>query len=261
MAKKQPVTLRDMHKIKKWQEHDFWNIINDAGVFKPGFPARLGNAEGTYEGLINCWKNESCYVIGGGISGRGFNLSKLNDCHTITVNHMIEYYDNSEFHFWQDQRFLRITKYPMDKYKGTCIYHNNNAWIPENNNFYLFKSRNSNDKHIDLDIRKGLFGRVLTGVAAVHLALITGALKVYLIGIDHHNGDLKDGLHYAKDYTGEDNSEKSQYGYGHRMEIINRFLPWKDNIIQVQGDYPGHYFGEMFNTIKMKDLPIVKERK
>lgn len=255
--------MRDKAKIERWSKfrvNQNWEHLMNAGVFKLGFPVRLGNAQGNYEGLVDCFKDQTVYIIGGGISGRGFDFNKLDKCHTITVNHMIEYYDKSEIHYWMDQRFLRITKYNFEEYQGVCVFANNNNWVPKSGKYYMTRYRSNTEKHIDLDIEKGLYGRILSGISVVHLALITGAKRVYLIGVDHHNGDLADGLHYAPDYTGEDRSTKSQRGYAEKMRYIDRFLPWKDKIIQVQGQYPGQFYGAMFDTVSMDEMPIIEER-
>lgn len=262
MRAKQPVTLRDVHKIKRWQKHDIWDRMQNAGVFFPGMPSRLGDKNGSYEGIINCWKNQTCYVIAGSISGSGFDLNKLDKCHTITVNHIVEAYTKSEMTFFMDQRFLRITKLDWNKYTGTAVYHNNNNWTPPNQKYYMIKTRNNNDKNIDLDINRGLFGRCLSGIAAVHIALITGAARIYLVGVGHHQSPGDGQHHIIKNYTGANNTKKSIDGYNQRQLLFNRFLPWKDRIVNCQNPkYPAQYLQTLFRTITLDEMPIVEERR
>ena len=242
------LTLRQANKMKRWNKHrinNFWEHLENVGRVSDG-RVRLG----PYENINNIWLNEPCYVVGGSISARGFDLNLLDGKHTIGLNHMIEVYDGFEWFLFMDQRFMRISKYDISKYKGKIFAHNNtqlnNFNKPEN--VVLFKC---NNKRPSLRIEDGLFNRSLTGLAGLNLAIITGANPIYMIGMDIPKGlNIDEGIHYNEDYTGEHRAEKSLKGYIGRYEYFKHFIPYKDRIVNCTIDG----YMDWFKRMDIKDL-------
>lgn len=247
------LTLREANKIKRWegfQVNNHWENIADIGRFMKNLSIR----QGPFDGIKGAWKNQTCFVVGGSIAGRGLNLSLLAGKHSIGVNHMIEYWDGYEWFLFQDQRFLKKTNYKLSGYRGKIFALNSNPIDYENvMDLCLFKS--TRRKPIDLNIENGLYHRSMSGICAVHLALISGANKIYMIGMDTPKSLTIDkineiGLHYEKNYTGETKLETCYNSVIEKLDLFREFYPWKDKIINVCPD--GHM--DWFKQISIKEL-------
>ena len=228
--------LRDMHKIKRWEGFEInkhWEKIEDIGLFTKNLNIR----QGPFDNVKNAWKNQTCYVVGGSIAGRGLDLSLLDGKHTIGVNHMIEYNDNFEWFIFQDQRFLKKTTYDLKEYKGKIFAYNSSPiFYEDHEDLVLFKSCRRTP--VTLEIEKGLYHRSLTGICAVHLALISGANQIYLIGLDvdkELTGEQleKTGSHYKEDYTGETRVTLCHDNISDKRKLFKEFWPWRERIINV----------------------------
>jgi hypothetical protein len=253
--------LKDLHKIKRWEGFEInkhWEKIENIGLFMKNMNIR----QGPFEGVKNAWKNQTCYVIGGSIAGRGLDLTLLDGKHTICVNHMIEYYDKCEWFIFQDQRFLKKTKYNLADYEGKIFAHNSAPIFYEDvNDLVLFKSLRRTP--VSLEIEKGLYQRALTGLCAVHLALISGANKIYLIGMDTPKSITEDvieetGLHYEKDYTGETRLQQCYENVINKLQLFREFYPWKDRIINVCENGYMDWFKEI--TLNELNVELTREK-
>jgi hypothetical protein len=249
------VRPKDVRVLKRWEKFNLnnakqvWKNFEDIGRFTQ----TMNKRQGPFEGVTNAWRNQPAFVVGSSISARGFDLTKLNGKHSIGVNHMIEYYDGFEWFLFQDQRFMRITKYDLKKYKGKLFCHNNTAIMPsEYNDVCFIKSQyNRSNLGITLNIKDGLYPRVLTGACGLHLALISGANPIYMIGLDTAKDEnLIGGHHYREDYTGEHNIEKSLNGTLGKYGMFKTFYKWRDRIINVCEN--GRL--DMFKMISYKEL-------
>ena len=254
------VRMKDVRRLKRWQRFDLnnakqvWDNFEDVGRFMVNMDKRLG----PFDDVINAWKGQPAFVVASSISARGFNLNKLDGLNTIGVNHMIEYYHNFKWFLFQDQRFLRITTYDLKKYKGKIFAHNNTPIMQaEYKNVSFIKTQhNRNNAGISLDPNKGIYPRVLTGAAALHIALISGANPIYLIGCDTPQQlDMTQGHHFTYDYTGERNDDKSLNGTVGKYVLYKEFMPWGDRIINVCEN--GRI--ECFNSIGFKELDEILE--
>jgi hypothetical protein len=245
--------LRELHKLQRWEGFEVnkhWERIEDIGRFMANMTIR----QGPFENVKNAWKNQPCYVVGGSIAGRGFDLTLLDGKHSIGVNHMIEYYGGFEWFLFQDQRFLKKTKYDLKIYEGKAFCYNANPiQYGDVKDLVFFKSRRR--KPIDLNIENGLYHRSLSGICATHLALISGANPIYLIGMDtDKNIDIEKleetGLHYDKNYTGESRLQLCYKNVTDKLKLFREFYPWKDRIINVcpNGEM------DMFKQISIDEL-------
>jgi glycosyltransferase involved in cell wall biosynthesis len=220
------LNLQDIHRIKKLRIERFWQYLDDAGRVDFSFKKNLG----PFKGIKDCWKNEPCIVVGAGPSLKGFDFSRLKNIHSIGINHVIEDYSDFDWFLFLDQRFLKKTTYDLKKYKGK-IFCQNTCFVHPGTDTVKFKTI-KHRKEIDLDIAKGLYNGCLSGLAALHLALISGANPIYLIGIDCGGGVYYD-FHYKKDYTGATRSQERWQKYRGTANYFKKFSKWKNRVINL----------------------------
>jgi glycosyltransferase involved in cell wall biosynthesis len=243
--------LNDVKRIQEARVTRFWEFLNDAGRIDLNPRIRLG----PFDGIANAWKNEPCIVVGSGPSLKDFDFSRLNKIHSIGINHVIEDYDGFEWFLFLDQRFLNRTSYNMRNYKGKVFCQNTCRPYPFMN-AVLYKTRKHLNKSIDLDIHKGLYNGMLSGVAALHLALISGANPIYIIGMDCGGGAAND-YHYKKTYTGAMPTLKKWEKYKKTARFFEKFRPWKNRIVNLSPI-------STIKTFQKKDInqiPILKPKK
>lgn len=227
-----PLRLHEARKMKRWDPYQItktWEHFEKCGRFVD-WKHRLG----PFEGIKDEWKNNPAFVIGGSSSARGFDLNLLNGLNTITCNHMIEYYDKSKWFLFMDHRFLRITKYDLSKYKGKIFVHNSAPVHPEQFRDQVYFKTRTVSQGPTSKIEDGLYSRSLSGMCITHLAILSGASKIYLLGLDHpKDRDISNGLHYREDYTGEGDKIKSNKGVTNLLKYFDKFKPWADRIVNV----------------------------
>lgn len=244
------VRTKDIRRLKRWENFNLnnakqvWANFEDFGRFTANMEKRLG----PFDNVINVWKGEPCFVVGGSIEGRGLDLTKLNGKHSIGVNHMIDYYTGFEWFLFQDHRFLRLNKFDFTKYYGKVFAHNSAPVIKGQifNDLVFFKSLYDSTQLTDKPY-KGIYTRALTGLCALHMAIISGANPIYIIGMDMSrkiaiNEVNEIGLHYGKNYTGESRLEACYKGVKDKMKLFKNFYKWKDRIINVCEDGYLDYF-------------------
>jgi hypothetical protein len=194
----------------------------------------------------NSWENEPCYVIGLGSSLRGFNFHRLAGLHTIITNDGIEDFPESEWFLFLNVKLIKNLQYNLCQYKGqiftqintrqTCNYKRLSCKTPEelNNklklsypNIIFFKVR-PNESFPTLKFKDGLFNGYLSGIAATHLAIISGANPIYLLGLDCGG---KENEYYCREMaTGYQESVKK---YENGAQYFEKFKPWADKIINL----------------------------
>jgi len=181
-------------------------------------------------------KGKKCFIIGSGDSLRGFDFSRLDNEFTIGVNHTIVYYSKVKSIIFLDANFLdkndKEARKILQNYKGLIFCSFRTQYNKENKNaipFYV-----NNDK-VENKFSKGIFGSRLSGLAAISLAIIMDANKIYLLGFDLdekamniHFYDEKEKVPYGNDkgYRGDRikghiNSFKSFNLYKDRIFNLN----------------------------------------
>lgn len=246
------VRLRDIHRAKRYAKYDIngidnnWKRLVNLGNLTPNFETL-----GPYEGVEGAWKDEPCYIIGAGKEVELIDLNKLDKCHTIGINHMIEYYDKFEWFFFLDNRFLTKTTYDINKFKGKIFQKNTTDILSKHLDCVRFKVKHSNDVPA-LKIEDGLYNGQMSGIAALNLALISGANPIYLIGCDVPYDAKGEGYH-IKNYNGEIKNDVKMGKYIGALGFYEKFLPWKDRIINVTENGRNQFF----TNIKSKDIPII----
>lgn len=255
------VRLKDVRRIQRWEKFDLnnakqvWKNFEEVGFFTLNATKRNGD----WTGIKDAWKNKPCFIVGSSISARNFDLNKLDGHLSIGVNHMIEYYDRFTWFLCQDHRFLRMTTYNLKKYKGRIFAHNGAPILASDYEKVIFFKTQYNRNGISLNPEDGLYTRCLTGLCMLHLALISGANLIYMIGMDTPKkvNMEKDGHHYQKNYTGEVNNDRSLQGTIGKYSLYNTFAKWKDRIINVCTDG----YVDLFKKISIEDLNKILETK
>jgi glycosyltransferase involved in cell wall biosynthesis len=219
--------LDDIKKIQKARVKRFWDFLDEAGRVDLSPRYQLG----PFNGIKDCWKNEPCIVVATGPSLKDFDLNRIQGVHSIGINHIIEDYDKFEWFFFLDQRFLNRTTYNIRSFNGK-IFCQNTCSPPPGLNVVKFKTLKNRQKLVSLDIAKGLYNGCLSGLSALHLALIAGAKPIYLIGFDCGGGDFKN-YHYKKEYTGATHNQEKYIKYKKTAGYFESFKPWAGRIINL----------------------------
>lgn len=207
-----------------------------------------------YSGIEGVWKNEPCYIIGGGPPLAGFILDHgwefFRGKHTIGINHVIEDWDGFEWFFFLDRRFIEKTTYDLGKYRGRIFAQSTTGMKPQDG-VTIFRCRSDRP---GLKIEDGLYSGNFGGLAALNLALITGANPIYLIGFGMGTTGNAQSYHYKLDYSGEDKTERRFLKFKRVQRYFERFRSFSDRIIHVTDgkDIP------VFKKIKSKDIKETK---
>ena len=247
------LTSKDVNKIQKRRIDRFWELADNMGRLDLSPEIR----NGPFDDILGAWNNQPAFVVGSSIAARGFYLKKLDGLNSIGTNHMIEYYDGFKWFMFMDFRFLRLTTYNLHNYKGK-IFAYNRANISRKvfKDLVYFKCKPIQSEPT-YQISHGLYCRNLTGMSALHLACITGANPIYMIGLDNPRGIKPEkGFHFHRNYTGEQKTEKSYNGYVKINKYYHKFSEFRHRIINVCPD--GHI--DCFKKITISELNRVVER-
>jgi glycosyltransferase involved in cell wall biosynthesis len=245
--------IREALRLKKnnIRAQRFWEYLDDKGRVDLNPKIQLG----PYNQITNAWKNEPCIIVGSGPSLAGFDWSRLNKIHSIGINHVIEDYDKFEWFFFLDNRFLKRTTYDLKKFKGRVFAQNTCQTIP-GIDMVKFKTIKMTPVNLTLDIKKGLYNGMLGGVAALHLALISGANPIFLIGLDCGGGTAEN-YHYKKSYTGALPTKQKWEKYKRTAAYFNHFEKWKKRIINLS---PISNI-KTFRKANINNFPVLKSEK
>jgi glycosyltransferase involved in cell wall biosynthesis len=273
-SKKRIIKTENIIEIKKEMEKkrieneridQLWRNLIEQGAIKHN--NKLTARE--FMEVKDIWKNEPCYVVGCGPSLKEFidkfGFDILKGKHTIGINHIVEDWDGFEWLIFLDRRFINLTSYNLDKFPGRIFARNSTGF--ENRAFdYLYKITS---KKPTLNIDDGLYNGNLTGLCALHLAIITGANPIYLLGIDCGGGTPKD-YHYKSNYTGEVELEGGKVKltkYKGTAQYFNEFNPWINRIINLSSisniktfkkeDMYKHFNNQLVKKINILQNPII----
>jgi hypothetical protein len=250
------LNINDALQIKKEKNN---MSITDETWFKLQVQALLDGREsliGPYDNVDGFWKNEPCFVVGSSIGLRhamdaGFTFDKLNGHHSIGVNHVIEDYHYFEWLVFLDGRFLQLTKWDvLGFYKGRIFTQRRAGLLPSNKVTIFYKSNEDPTENII----NGVINGQVSGVIALHLAIISGANPIYMLGMD--NGGLKNnknGNHFKKNYTGESLKKGGWENYLDRIpHTFEKLGKWSSRVYNVDplGDI------KTFRKISWKDVEL-----
>lgn len=181
------------------------------------------------------WSGQSCYIIGAGPSLKEYlseagGFSFFKNKNTIVINHVVEDFDQAKILFFLDQRFLQRTKYDIRNFPGRIVCQNTTG-LPPGGKVTNFKTVVDYPRE---RIEKGLFSPNFSGLAALNLAIVTGASPIYLFGFDNGAiGSSYNNYHYKPEYTGEVKKKDTHRKFKRVLRFFDRFKSYKTRIVQV----------------------------
>lgn len=124
------------------------------------------------------------YILAGGPSLIGFDLSRLDGQIVIAVNFSVVSYPNAQYCVALDKNFIigmaKLGR-PIEKQTGTKFVLGPSASIIKAANIYPFAlSKNE----VSTDVRY-LHGPYSSTIPAINLAIMGGASRIILLGVDH----------------------------------------------------------------------------
>lgn len=202
-------------------------------LFQKGFVSDNKLTPLQYKNVNGAWIGQPCYVIGAGPPLKDFlniyGWEFFNGKHTIGINHIIEDYDQFEWFFFLDKRFIEKTTYDLNNFKSR-IFAQNNTGLEPKENVTLFTCRIDRPGE---KIEDGLYSPNFSALAALNLALISGANPIYLIGYGMGREATADNYHFKKDYTANAHSVKRFQKYIDVQKFYDKFKQFSNRIICV----------------------------
>ncbi len=130
------------------------------------------------------WDGQEAFIIGGGDSLKTFDWNLLKPLLTIGCNDAFIYgFEICKLCVFGDRKWFKKHRLALEKYKGvvftnvTQLFNTNIPWV-------WTMDRGSKGLHHD-----ALGWNYSTGAVALNLALLLGAIKIYLIGFDMQLGE------------------------------------------------------------------------
>lgn len=202
------------HDLKqKDQDHiDAWKVLkrNIAGRDSTKFNVPKQEYF-THKKLIEKYPNESwigkrCFIIGGGPSLIGFDFKQLDGELTIAVNRAFEYLDPSILFFMDNETYYQdvlngtFGDEAADKFMTSqCMKISLNIYgVDYGHGVYSIPL--SKTMHLTSDIKEGLYHGGNSGFAALNLAIVLGAKKIYLLGFDMKGDGSGKQVHFHSGY-------------------------------------------------------------
>ncbi|KKM07157.1 hypothetical protein LCGC14_1736760 [marine sediment metagenome] len=172
---------------------------------------RVESPEGRYPHALEdgAWRGRRCFVVGGGLSMRDFDWSRLNGELVIGVNRVIEDMTPAIW-FTMDHRFLinlfgnqyynkeQDVAQRITDFRGLKIWNNASATDTWDGNG-IVEIKCPGEHHFTDSLAQGIGGGANSGYGALNLAWILGADPIYLLGFDMH-GEGKNQAHYKSDF-------------------------------------------------------------
>ena len=173
----------------------------------------------------NYLAGQRCFILAGGPSVKKINLEKLKNEFVIAVNHSIEFYPQAQAFLFIDISMYEHAKNLIDNYKGLIFASFRNVdRMKKRENLFFFPQ---NTQRPGKTIAEGLYSSKLSGLAAINLALIMGASKIYLLGYDM---GYIGGEHHWYGQIDERQAKYSEENYHRKITAFDAFLPYKDII-------------------------------
>ena len=161
------------------------------------------------------FKDEPCFIIGGGPSLADFNFKLLEEHNTIGVNKAfikypctINYGMDLDFYKYisstgnHDKKRYEIWK-KWQEYEGIKVFLD----TPSNQYQYgdeVYTITRREDKVISLNVAEGIYGGSNSGFGAMMLAISLGANPIYLVGLDFKVNHKDRKTHWHDGHPGQD---------------------------------------------------------
>lgn len=186
---------RDNDQARRDIIKENWNALRAAGFGYSEYhmkPAILDYDKGRYLHEVmpdNSWKDQRCFIIGGGESLKDFDFSKLKNELVIGVNRAYEKIDctinfsmDNSLHEWiVGGKLDNNSKERFEDYKGFP------AWLDSVGYDYpqgIFIIKRSESFKLGNSMENGIAGGNNAGFGALSLAICLGANPIYLLGFD-----------------------------------------------------------------------------
>ena len=135
------------------------------------------------------WKDQRCFIIGGGESLRDFDFSKLKNELVIGVNRAYEKVDCTINYAMDNNLYRWITngelgqgaKKRFEDFKGIPVWLDSAGYDYPRGIFVLNELGNRKNSYV---MKDGIRGGTNAGVGALNLAVCLGANPIYLLGFD-----------------------------------------------------------------------------
>lgn len=193
---------RNVEQAKQDKIKENWRIIREKGFSYAKEclpPAVLDYEDGRmlYDVMPDgSWKDQRCFIIGGGGSLKDFNFSKLRNELVIGVNRAYEVVDctvnfamDHNLYDWITKGKLgQEAKRKFESFKGFSV------WLDSANYDYpkgVFVLSKLNSHNISRSMKLGIAGGTNAGFGALSLAFCLGANPIYLLGFDMKGKDGK----------------------------------------------------------------------
>jgi len=204
----------------------------DDGTWNEILKSRKQDGNKAIDGML---KGQRCFIIAGGPSAKGFDMSRLDNEFTIAVNHTYEFYPKAKALIFVDTWFAReqAEREKILAFQGMVFASFRCAeFLPrDRKNIYIFPQNNTQPSET---LARGLYSGRLSALAALNLAIIMGADEIYLIGYDMKYSP--DGSHHwygtahpSQDKYPEDSLQK-------KLPMFDNFAPWRDRIYNCSKD-------------------------
>jgi len=170
------------------------------------------------------WKNQRCFIIGGGTSVSQLEISKLKSEKIIALNRSFEtcmfapimHSCDSRFYRWiQASKLGPENQALYNQYKGlkTWLDTHDYPFGPE-----VYTIPYLGPHGLSLDLSKGIFGGNCSGFSGLSLALALGANPIYLLGYDFYVEPEK--THHHAGYPLANLNENVLLDYVKQFEIV-----------------------------------------
>ena len=207
------------------------------------------------------WKDQRCFIIGGGESLKDFDFSKLKNELVIGVNRAFEMID-CQVNFAMDHNlyeWLKSGKLGPEATKKFENYRGHAVWLDTVGYDYppgVFILPGSKGSGLSSSLKEGIVTCTNSGFGALNLAICLGANPIYLLGFDMKSRDEKQSWWH----DGYPNTQGSKI-YKTFINDFNRIVPAlkerKINVINLNSESALKCFEfEKFEDIKPIDRPI-----
>ncbi len=135
------------------------------------------------------WKDQRCFIIGGGESLKGFDFSKLKNELVIGVNRAYEIapvtinyaMDNNFYHWMTKGKLGQEAKQRFEDFKGIPVWLDSAGYDYPQGIFILNELGRKKNNFV---MKDGIRGGTNAGLGALNLAVCLGANPIYLLGFD-----------------------------------------------------------------------------
>ena len=193
---------RDVEQTRQDAIRRNWRILKEKG-FGYSVQGRAAVILDYEEGRMlydvmpdDAWRDQRCFIIGGGESLKDFDFSKLKNELVIGVNRAYERIDctinfamDHTFYEWiTGGRLGQEAKKKFEDFKGLPVWLDSAGYDYPRGIFILSKS---SDNNINYSMKDGIGGGTNSGFGALNLAVCLGANPIYLLGFDMKGKDGK----------------------------------------------------------------------